>query len=130
MSLRRAPRPIWPRKKRWRWSTGWAARSAITRRVKASISTSAFSQSSQDISLSWQYALLLPPWVWPISSPPSSIGQPWERSSGGEQVAPLPVAERDHPASSVSPSTPWFQERLSSVPSRLSSPFASLCLPL
>jgi hypothetical protein len=29
--------------------------------------------------------------------------------------------------SSVGPSTPWFHERLSSVPSRLPSPFASLC---
>ncbi len=33
-------------------------------------------------------------------------------------------------ASSVSPSTPQFQERLLSVPSRLSSPLATLCLPL
>ena len=32
--------------------------------------------------------------------------------------------------SSVSPSTPQFQLRLSSVPSRLPSPLASLCLPL
>ena len=30
--------------------------------------------------------------------------------------------------SSLGPSTPWFQERLSSVPSRLCSPLASLCL--
>ena len=31
--------------------------------------------------MSWHQALLLPPCVRPISSPPSSIGVPWERSS-------------------------------------------------
>ena len=34
------------------------------------------------------------------------------------------------PGSSVGPSTPQFQLRLSSVPSRLSSRFASLCFSL
>ena len=39
-------------------------------------------QSSQLTSLSWQYALLLPRCVRPISSPISSIGVPIEISSG------------------------------------------------
>ena len=38
-------------------------------------------QSNQLISLSWQYALLLPRCVRPSSSPPSSIGTPCERRS-------------------------------------------------
>jgi hypothetical protein len=38
------------------------------------------------------------------------------------------LAQRDDAGSSVSPSTPWFQDWLSSAPSRLSSPLASLCL--
>ena len=33
-------------------------------------------------------------------------------------------------ASSLGPSTPWFHERLSAWPSRLPSPFASLCFSL
>ena len=50
----------------------------------------------------------------------------WRRSS-----CICRVAQRlDRPASSVGPSTPQFQLRLSSMPSRLPSPLASLCFSL
>ena len=45
-----------------------------------------------------------------------------------KEVLDLAIAQRLDGASSVGPSTPQFQLRLSSAPSRLSSPFASLCL--
>ena len=53
-----------------------------------------------------------------------AVGQAQRR----HQVRGLPAAQRDDAGSSVSPSTPKFQERLLSVPSRLPSPLASLCL--
>ena len=45
----------------------------------ASVSTR--SQSNQEISLSWQYPLLLPCWVRPTSSPIRIMGTPWDSSS-------------------------------------------------
>ena len=73
-------------------------------------------------------ALLLPRCVLPISSPAVIIGTPCESSERDDEV-PL-LAQRGARGSSgrsVSPSTPQFHEALSSLPSRFSSPFASLC---
>jgi hypothetical protein len=47
---------------------------------------------------------------------------------GGQHGAPLPRTQVTTAGSVVGPSTPQFQERLSSVPSRFDSPLASLCL--
>ena len=88
------------------------------------------SQSNQESSLSWHHALLLPCWVRPSSSPPSSIGTPCESSSVARKLRCWRQRSALISGSSVSPSTPQFHERLSSVPSRLSSPLASLCLSL
>ena len=49
--------------------------------VNCSSLWSTFDQSNQVISLSWQYALLLPCWVRPSSSPPSNNGTPAESNS-------------------------------------------------
>ena len=111
---------------------GARARSAISRRVNSSSSPSpsTASQSNQEISLSWHQALLLPPCERPNSSPPSSIGVPWESSSVARKFFCWRARSALISGSSVSPSTPQFQERLSSVPSRLSSRLASLCFSL
>src|SRR5262249_25041188 len=83
-----------------------------------------------EIPLSWHHALLLPPCERPNSSPPSSIGTPWERSSVARKFRCCSARSASTASSSVGPSAPRFQERLSSVPSRFSSPFASLCFSL
>jgi len=92
--------------------------------------SSSSAQSCQLISLSWQYALLLPRWLRPISSPPEIIGVPCDRSSVAMRLRICRRRSDRMPSSSVGPSTPQFHEALSSVPSRLSSPFASLCFSL
>ena len=89
---------------------------------------SPLSQSIQVEGPSWQYALLFPPWERPSSSPWDSIGTPWERSSEARRLRRSRARSARTAASSVGPSTPRFQLRLSSAPSRLPSPFASLCL--
>ena len=99
----------------------------ITRFVNSSSSSSASSQWNHDSSLSWHHALLFPCCVRPISSPPSSIGTPCESSSVTRKLRCWRRRSATISGSSVGPSTPWFHERLSSVPSRLPSPFASLC---
>src|SRR5581483_9795697 len=109
---------------------GCSRRSAITRFVNSSRSLSASSQRNHESSLSWHHALLLPCCVRPISSPPRSIGTPCDRSSVVKKLRCWRARNALISGSSVSPSAPWFQERLSSVPSLLSSPFASLCLSL
>jgi hypothetical protein len=91
---------------------------------------SAASQSNQEISLSWQYALLFPCWVRPISSPPRSIGIPNDSSRVASIARDWRARSASTPVSVVGPSAPQFQERLSLVPSRLDSPLASLCLSL
>jgi hypothetical protein len=48
---------------------------------------------------------------------------------GGEEVPDLSLAERLHGRIVGGALAPQFQEALSSVPSRLSSPLASLCFP-
>ena len=77
--------------------------------------------------MSWQYGLLLPRWVRPRSSPAVIIGTPLDRHSVAIRFAACRRRSATIFLSSVSPSTPWFQDRLLSVPSRLSSPLASLC---
>src|ERR1051326_1830264 len=118
-----------PVRYRCRRNTGCARRSAITDRVNASSDESAAPQSTQEISLSWQYALLLPPWVRPISSPPSSSGTPNESSSVHSIARDRCPRSASTAASVLSPSAPEFHDRLSEAPSRFDSPFASLCLP-
>ena len=77
-----APARSWPRKNRRRRNTGCAWRSADSARVKSvsSCSSAARLQSIQEISLSWQYALLFPCWLWPSSSPATIIGTPCDKS--------------------------------------------------
>ena len=88
-------------------------------------------QSNQESSLSWHQALLLPPWLRSTSSPASSIGTPRESMQDRQAVPGLALPQRAAPRDRiVSPSTPQFQLALSLVPSRLSSPLASLCLAL
>ena len=71
-----------------------AARSASCTNSCSSAFSSSRLQSNQEISLSWHQALLLPCWVRPNSSPPSSIGVPWREDQRGEEVALLAVAQR------------------------------------
>jgi hypothetical protein len=60
--------------------------------------------------------------------PPRSMGTPWDSSSVARKSRCCWARRARTATSSVSPSAPQFQERLSSVPSRFSSPLASLCL--
>jgi hypothetical protein len=69
--------------------------------------------------------------VRPISSPCEQHRHALRQQQRRQQVALLPRAQRvDLRVVVGRPSAPQFQERLSSVPSRLSSPLASLCLSL
>src|SRR4051794_30638199 len=87
-------------------------------------------QSNQEISESWHQPLLLPPCERPNSSPPSSIGVPWDSSSVARKLRCWRARSSSTSGLSVGPSAPQFQDRLSSVPSRLPSLLASLCLSL
>src|SRR4051794_25792459 len=89
-----------------------------------------FFQSYQDRSLSWQYALLLPRCVRPISSPPQIIGTPCERSRVARKFRCCFERSALMVSSLVGPSAPQFHERLWLSPSLLSSLFASLCFSL
>src|SRR6266508_1572075 len=100
------------------------------RDTNAYSSSSECSQSNQEISLSWQYALLLPCWVCPTSSPPQIIGTPIDSSSVQRKLRCCRERSVLMFGSSVGPSAPQFHERLSFAPSLLFSPFASLCLSL
>jgi hypothetical protein len=84
-------------------------------------------QSNQLISLSWQYALLLPCCVRPTSSPATSIGIPRDSMSRVAKFFVCRARSARTAGSSVGPSAPQFQLMLSSLPSRLSSPLARLC---
>src|SRR4051794_15930747 len=121
-----------PDRKAERWKTGCSRRRRISRRVKASSSCCSEDrfQSYQEISESWHQALLLPPCERPNSSPPSSIGVPDDSTSVVRKLRIWRSRSATTAGSSVGPSTPQFQDRLSSVPSRLSSMLASLCLSL
>src|SRR5580700_8731961 len=115
-----------PVRNRCRRKTGCARRNATRPAVNDSRPSSTADQSYQEISLSWQYALLLPPWVRPSSSPPSSSGTPNDSSSVHSVARDRCARRASTDGSSVGPSTPEFQDRLSSAPSRFDSPFASL----
>src|SRR5687767_14494730 len=95
--------------------------------VNASRLLSACIQSSHEISLSWQYALLLPFCVLPISSPDTSIGTPCESMSVVRKFLFCLLRRLIISGSFVSPSTPQFHDRLWLSPSLLFSPFAALC---
>src|SRR6056297_2597736 len=99
-------------------------------RVNSSKSLSAFPQSVHEISLSWQYALLLPFCVLDISSPESSMGTPCERNKVVRKLRFCLFRHSFTMGSSLGPSSPQFHERLSFIPSWLFSPFAPLCLSL
>src|ERR1017187_4351199 len=119
-----------PARKRRRRNTGCALRKPTRRLVKSSFCASSRDQSNQEISLSWQYALLLPCWVRPISSPPRSSGTPKDNSSVVSIARDWRARSARMARSVLGPSAPQFQDRLSLVPSRLDSPLASLCLSL
>ena len=55
-------------------------------------------------------------------------GKPKREQRDGHEILHLAVSESLNFRIVVGPSTPQFQLRLSSAPSRLSSPLASLCL--
>src|SRR5215510_13501205 len=84
-------------------------------------------QSNQLNSLFWQYALLFPNCVLRTSSPIRIMGVPIGNSVKRKFFTCL-FRSDSILGSSVGPSTPQFQLRLSLFPSRFSSPFASLCL--
>ena len=123
----------WAVRKRPRRRIGKAWRRKVSLRtnaVRARPSSPISGHSSQLISLSWQYALLLPRWVWPNSSPASIIGVPRDRIRVASMLRFCRSRSARIAGSSVGPSTPWLNERLFELPSRLSSPLASLCLSL
>src|SRR6202011_1654832 len=74
-------------------------------------------QSTQDVSLSWQYALLLPFWVRANSSPACSMGTPCDRTNVASMFRICRLRKALTAASWVAPSTPQFQLRLLLVPS-------------
>src|ERR1017187_4438337 len=119
-----------PARKRRRRNTGCALRKPTRRLVKSSSCASARDQSNQEISLSWQYALLLPCWVRPISSPPRSSGTPNDSIRVASIARDWRALSSRMAESAVGPSAPQFQDRLSLVPSLFASPLASLCLSL
>ncbi len=123
-----------PWKKRRRRKTGCSRRSRTIARVKrssvASASLFSLGHRTQDTSLSWQYALLLPPCVRPNSSPWLSIGTPCDSIRVARKLRIWRARSSLIPTSSVSPSAPQFHERLWLSPSRFPSPFASLCFSL
>src|ERR1700732_1745319 len=106
-----------PVRDRGRRKTGGARRNATRPAVNDSRPSSTADQSYQEISLSWQYALLLPAWVRPSSSPPSSSGTPNDSSSVVSMARHCRARRASTPGSGVGPSAPQFQERLSLVPS-------------
>ena len=85
-------------------------------------------QSSHAISLSWQYTLLLPPWLRPSSSPAVIMGTPWAKSMVVIRLRVVRARSANVLGLFVMPSTPWFQLRLLPVPSRFSSWLSMLCL--
>src|SRR5260370_644004 len=102
----------------------------MRRETKASRVSSPSPPSYQGTSLSWQEALLFPPCVRPISSPPQSIGTPTERTSVVRKFRCWRDRSAFTSSQSEGPSTPQFQERLSFAPSLLFSQLAQLCFSL
>src|SRR5262249_2958746 len=115
-----------------RRKTGCSRRSSISCFVNASSRSlrSSVSQCTHEISLSWHQALLLPPCERPNSSPAGRLGTPCEGNRVARQFRCCRSRSSLIGESSVGPSAPQFQLRLSSVPSLLSSRLSSLCLPL
>jgi hypothetical protein len=68
--------------------------------------------------------------VWPRSSPASSIGTPCDSSSVASRLRIWRARSASTAGSELGPSTPQFHDRLWLLPSRLSSPLASLCFSL
>src|SRR5262249_43072001 len=101
-----------PWNQRRRQKTGWRGRSWISRQVNRRRCESALAQSYHDTSLSWQYAVLLPRWVRPISSPPRIIGTPCDKSSVVRKFRPCRERGGRIALSVVGPSAPQFHERL------------------
>ena len=73
---------------------------------------------------------MLPSWVRPSSSPPRIIGTPCDSSSVASRLRRWRARSARIAGSAVGPSTPLLAERLSSVPSRSSSPLAVVVLVL
>src|SRR5690348_2965951 len=124
------PRIGRPWNQRRRRKIACSRRNAMGQRVYASSFWSIWDQSSQETSLSWQYALLLPFWDLPSSSPPRSIGTPWDRKRVVRKLRCWVARHVSTALLTLSPSAPQFQERLCDSPSALFSPFASLCFSL
>jgi hypothetical protein len=97
---------------------------------RKSLFFSASAQSTQLVSLSWHQALLFPFWVRRNSSPARTIGTPWESMSVAKKFFACRTRRARIAGSVVSPSAPQFHDRFSSHPSRLDSPFSSLCFEL
>src|SRR5438067_8156408 len=91
---------------------------------------SSHSQCVHEISLSWQYALLLPCCVRPHSSPPQSIGTPWDKNNVHRKLRCWRRRSFSTSSFFVGPSSSQFHERLWLSPSLLFSPLASLCFSL
>src|SRR5690242_13097439 len=88
-------------------------------------------QSSQVVSLSWLYGLLLPYCVCRNSSPALNIGVPFASISRQQKFLTCCLRKASTATgASPSPSQPQFQLRLSLGPSVLSWPLASLCFQL
>ena len=81
-----------------RWNTGWASRRWISRRVnsRSRCRRSSSSQSNQEISLSWQYALLLPRCVRAELVAAEQHRHALREEERRQEVAHLPVAQRVH----------------------------------
>src|SRR5580658_11014637 len=78
-------------------------------------------QSSQLVSLFWQYALLLPDWERRTSSPIAIMGMPSDSIVTVRKFLTCRLRNAFMPGSVDGPSAPQFQLRLSLAPSRLSS---------
>src|SRR5690348_3105260 len=94
--------------------------------VNARSSLSAFTQSSHDISLSWQYALLLPLCVLLISSPETSIGTPCDNMSVLRNFFFCFLRGKIFSVLSLGPPPPQSHGRFCLSPSLLFSPSATL----
>src|SRR5437764_1158519 len=99
-------------------------------RVNSKRFRSASCQLIHEISLSWQYALLLPFCVLLNSSPATSIGTPCDKKSVVSKFLFCLALSISISGFSVGPSSPQFHERLWFSPSWLFSLFASLCFSL
>src|SRR5690606_21895124 len=101
-----------PRQKVLRPSDGWALRKAIIRLKKRNTSAlvSSRSQSSQVVSLSWLYGLLLPPCVFMNSSPATNMGVPLESINSAQKFFTWRLRSASTSAGAPSsPSQPQFQ---------------------